>query len=263
MQVTDCRFDKVPLTQMCTYHKGDEQNALTLMNAIITGGTKGIGRAIAQSLASAGYHLFLCARNEVDLYTCVGELQTMFPAIEIKALPIDVAEKVKAQSFGAWVLKHDVSIDVLVNNAGSFLPGNISEEADGVFEEMINVNLASAYHLTRILLPKMIEQRSGHIFNMCSVASLHAYKNGGSYSISKYALKGFSDNLREELMDKNIKVTSVFPGAVYTRSWEGSGVDKQRIMEANDIAELVVAALKLSARACVEQIVVRPQLGDL
>lgn len=233
------------------------------MNAIITGGTKGIGRAIAQKFAANGYDLFLCARNEVDLYTCVGELQTMFPSIAIKAKPADMGDKLQVLAFGEWLLKQNISIDILVNNAGNFLPGNISDELDGVFEEMINVNLASAYHLTRTLLPKMLSAGHGHIFNMCSVASLHAYKNGGSYSISKYALKGLNDNLREELQEKNIKVTGVFPGAVFTRSWEGSGVSRQRLMEASDIAELIYTASTLSTQACVEEIIIRPQLGDI
>ncbi len=233
------------------------------MHAIITGGTKGIGRAIAQKFASKGFNLSLCARNEVELYTCVSELQTMYPAIRVKAIPVDLSDKEQVINFGKWILAQDINIDVLVNNAGRFLPGNISEEEDGVFEEMINVNLASAYHITRMLLPKMTRQNEGHIFNICSIASLHAYANGGSYSISKYALKGLSDNLRHELKSKGIKVTAVFPGAVFTHSWEGSGISRQRIIEATDIAEMIFAASQLSAQACVEEIVIRPQLGDL
>jgi short-subunit dehydrogenase len=109
----------------------------------------------------------------------------------------------------------------------------------------------------------MLKKGRGHIFNICSIASLNAYENGGSYSISKFALLGFSKNLRLELKDKGIKVTAVCPGAVYTNSWAGSGVDPQRIMEANDIAEMIYAATQLSPQAVVEDIVMRPLLGDL
>jgi len=98
---------------------------------------------------------------------------------------------------------------------------------------------------------------------MCSIASLNAYPNGGAYSISKFAMHGFSKNLREELKPHNIKVTAVFPGAAYTDSWSGSGIDPKCIMEASDIASMVYAASQLSAQACVEEIVLRPQLGDL
>jgi NADP-dependent 3-hydroxy acid dehydrogenase YdfG len=109
----------------------------------------------------------------------------------------------------------------------------------------------------------MIAQQSGHIFNMCSIASLQAYNNGGAYSISKFALAGFSKNLREEMKQHGIKVTTVYPGAAFTDSWAGSGVDPQRIMEASDIAEMIYTASRLSPQACVEDILLRPQLGDL
>jgi short-subunit dehydrogenase len=109
----------------------------------------------------------------------------------------------------------------------------------------------------------MMAQKHGHIFNICSIASLQAYANGGSYSISKFALAGFSKNLREEMKPYGVKVTAVYPGAAFTDSWSGSGVDPLRIMEAGDIAEIVYAASQLSPRATVEDIVLRPQLGDL
>ena len=109
----------------------------------------------------------------------------------------------------------------------------------------------------------MIEKKQGHIFNICSIASTQAYTNGGSYSISKFAMLGFSKNLREELKPYGIKVTSVLPGAVYTDSWSGSGVDPSRIMQNDDVSKMVFAASQLSPQACVEEIIMRPQLGDL
>ncbi|HEV9037650.1 MAG TPA: SDR family oxidoreductase, partial [Puia sp.] len=144
-----------------------------------------------------------------------------------------------------------------------FIPGSVYNEKDGVLETLMTVNLYSAYYLTRQLLPSMMTRRSGHIFNICSVASLQAYPNGGAYSISKYALAGFSANLREEMKSYGIKVTTVYPGAAYTDSWAGSGVDPHRIMEAEDVAAMVYAASRLSPQATVEEILLRPQLGDL
>jgi short-subunit dehydrogenase len=128
---------------------------------------------------------------------------------------------------------------------------------------MMQINLYSAYHLTRALLPKMMKQQSGHIFNICSIASIKAYSNGGSYSISKFALLGFSKNLREEMMPHHIKVTAVYPGAVNTDTWGEFDNSSNRIMEAADVANMVVAAASLSAAAVVEDIVLRPLLGDL
>jgi len=238
------------------------------MNIVITGASRGMGRKIAEKFAANNHNLFLCARSEVQLYKTIEELLVMHPGVIIKALPADLGDRAEVARFGEWVLAQtgridDGKPDVLVNNAGQFIPGGIHNEDEGILETLMEVNLYSAYHLTRILLPKMMERRSGHIFNMCSVASLNAYKNGGSYSISKYALFGFSKNLREEMKEFGIKVTAVMPGAVYTDSWSGSGVSPQRIMESEDIAGLVFAATQLSPQAVVEEIVVRPQLGDL
>jgi NADP-dependent 3-hydroxy acid dehydrogenase YdfG len=109
----------------------------------------------------------------------------------------------------------------------------------------------------------MMERKSGHIFNMCSIASLQAYANGGAYSISKFALHGFSKNLREEMKPHGIKVTSIHPGAVMSDSWGNYDNTEKRIMEADDIAKMIYAASQLSIQACVEDIVIRPQLGDL
>ena len=135
------------------------------------------------------------------------------------------------------------------------------QEAEGVLEQLIAVNLYSAYHLTRALLPAMMARKSGHIFNICSIASLKAYHHGGAYGISKYALAGFSANLREEMKEHGIKVTAVYPGAAFTDSWAGSGVDPHRIMEAADIARMVVAAAGLSPQATVEEIVLTTSIG--
>jgi short-subunit dehydrogenase len=238
------------------------------MNVIITGASKGIGKAIAAAFAAEGAELFLCARNEVNLYNTVAELQTGNPASLIKAKAIDMSVKEEAKAFGTWVLdglKHTVSgmVDVLVNNAGIFTPGSIYNEEEGLLEKMMETNLYSAYHLTRTLVPAMIEAKQGLIVNICSIASLHAYSNGGSYSITKFALMGFQKNLREELKPHRIKVMGVYPGAVMTGSWGDFDNGSQRIMEAGDIATMILAASKLSPQAVVEEMIMRPLLGDL
>ena len=232
------------------------------MIAIITGASKGLGRAIALQFAAAGYTLIVCARGAKALYDFVEEVQLEYPETTIKALPVDMSIKEEVTAFAEWSLQFGTPA-ILVNNAGMFLPGSINNEEAGTLEAMINTNLYSAYHLTRALLPSMIANKSGHIFNICSIASLQAYSNGGSYSISKFALLGFSKNLREELKPLGIKVTAVLPGAAYTDSWSGSGVDPKRIMEADDVAKMVFAASQLSSQAVVEDIILRPQLGDL
>ena len=240
----------------------NKNSSLKEKKVVITGASKGIGRAIANLFAAEGAHLFLCARNEVDLYNTVAALQTGNSEAVIKAKAVDLSKKEQAIKFANWI-NEQATVDILVNNAGLFLPGSVYNEADGILEQMIETNVYSAYHLTRALLPKMMTARSGYIFNICSIASLQAYDNGGSYSISKFAMLGFSKNLREELKSYNIKVSAICPGAVLTESWGNYDNSTHRIMEADDIARIILTAVKLSPAAVIEDVVLRPQLGDL
>ncbi|MDQ3681844.1 MAG: SDR family oxidoreductase, partial [Bacteroidota bacterium] len=148
------------------------------MNAVVTGASRGMGKAIAKIFAVHGYNLYLTARTERTLLQTVEELKTEFPTITIDAKAFDLGNKQQAQLFGQWVVNVADVIDVLVNNTGTFVPGNISNEPDGALENMLEVNLFSAYHVTRAVLPKMIAKKSGHIFTICSIASLAAYPNG-------------------------------------------------------------------------------------
>ena len=193
----------------------------------------------------------------------IEELKTKHSNVFIDGKAMDLGKKENARLFGEWVKNNADTVDILINNTGTFIQGNVSDEPDGALETMLEVNLYSAYHTTRAILPKMKAQKSGHIFTICSIASLAAYPGGGAYSISKYALLGFTRNLRAELKEHGIKVTAVIPGAVYTDSWKGSGVSPNRIMEAEDLARMIFNATQLSPQAVVEDIVIRPQLGDL
>jgi short-subunit dehydrogenase len=221
-----------------------------------------MGKAMAEKFAAANHHIFICSRNETELSQTAAELTNQYNN-SVQYFAADLSQKEEVIKFAQWILDKTINIDILINNAGQFVPGSVYNEPEGNLEQMIEVNLYSAYHLTRALLPQMMKNKSGHIFNMCSIASLKAYSNGGSYSISKFALMGFTKNLREEMKPHFIKVTAVYPGAVLTSSWEGAGLEPTRLMESNDIAELVFAASLLSPQACVEDIVIRPILGDI
>jgi short-subunit dehydrogenase len=219
---------------------------------VVTGGSKGIGRAILEKFTSEGFDAVTCSRSKAD-----------FKGINVQHFVADMAVKEQVKAFTDFVTSLKRPVDVLVNNAGYFLPGEIIDEPEGTLESMINGNLYSAYHTTRGLAPTMRAAKKGHIFNMCSIASIKAYPNGGSYTISKFALLGFSKVLREELKPFGVRVTAVLPGATLTASWEGTDLPEERFMSSEDIAEMVWAAYKLSARSVVEEIIIRPQLGDL
>ncbi|MBA2498300.1 MAG: SDR family oxidoreductase [Chitinophagaceae bacterium] len=235
------------------------------MNIVITGASKGLGKSIAEQFAGdkQGHNILICARNESALNKTFKELQSRYPRSSIKLLACDVSKRAELLRLVKWIHSEIDYVDILINNAGQFVPGGVHNEADGALEQMIEVNLYSAYNLTRMLLPGMMQRKKGHIFNMCSIAALKAYENGGAYSISKFALLGFSKNLREEMKPHFIKVTAVLPGAAYTDSWAGAGINPERIMEAADIARMVYTAAFLSPQACVEEIIMRPVLGDL
>jgi short-subunit dehydrogenase len=233
------------------------------MNAIITGASKGIGRAIAKMLASKGINLALCARGGSELIDLMKEIENQYPEPDIYISMVDVSKKDEIHRFVMEVNDHLGHVDILINNAGVFIPGEICNEGDELLETMIETNLYSAYYLTRAVVGNMIENRRGHIFNMCSVASLIAYPNGGSYSISKFALYGFNKVLREELKDKGIKVTAIIPGATWSDSWAGVDLPQERLMEADDIAKAVWVAIDTGPSAVIEEILMRPQLGDL
>lgn len=228
---------------------------------VITGATKGIGRAIAEKFASEGWDLALCARTEKDL----AELNSKLPTANNKLLlsKCDVSKKEEVKAFVEKIISEFGAADVIINNAGIFIPGQVINEDEGTLEKLIETNLYSAYHLSRMLLPKMIEKKAGHIFNLCSVASIQAYPNGGSYSISKFALLGLSKALREELKEHHIKVTALIAGATYTDSWKGSDLPESRFMKPEDVAKSVWDIYNLSENTVVEEILLRPMLGDI
>lgn len=233
-----------------------------IWNVVISGASKGIGKELAATFAKAGHQLFLTARNETKLKETSDALMSQFPSCKIHYKAADLSVKEEAIAFGRWCLSFGEP-DILINNAGQFIPGALKDEPEGQLEQQLAVNVGSAYHLTRTLLPDMVQRGTGHIFNICSIASLQAYPNGGSYSISKFALHGFTKNLREELKPTGVKVTGVYPGAVFTESWGDFDNSGGRIMEVSDVALMVFQASQLSPQACVEEIVLRPQLGDL
>ena len=230
---------------------------------VVTGGTKGIGRAIIEKFAANGFDVGTCARNADDLNDLKQHIEKKNGQSKVFISTTDMSNKEQVKIFADFILKLNRPVDILVNNAGYFEPGEITTEAEGTLESMINANLYSAYYATRGLVHNMKERKSGHIFNICSIASLKAYANGGSYAISKFAMLGFSKCLREELVDYGVRVTAIMPGATKTASWDGVDLPDSRFIKTEDIAETIYAAYMLSERSVIEEIIIRPQLGDI
>lgn len=231
--------------------------------AVVTGGTKGIGKSICVNLAPHCSQIFINSRSVQDLQALAVELKLINPILNVEFLKADFENPNEVRAFGEFIIARTNKIDVLVNNAGIFYPGNVKSENEGNLRTMMQVNLFGAYDLTRMLLPALQRSTCAHIFNMCSIASLIAYQNGGAYTITKFALLGFNKCLRAELMNDNIKVTAILPGATWSDSWSGAEYPEQRLMQAEDIAASVLYAAKLSPAANVEEILIRPLAGDL
>ncbi|MCS6823987.1 MAG: SDR family oxidoreductase [Cytophagaceae bacterium] len=234
-----------------------------MKTAVITGGTKGIGYALVNIFAAHGFHVITCSRNKEDLDVLDRTIRTSHPKATLYTMPADLSKKEDIIRFIAFIKNNCAGVDVLINNTGVYTPGQIHNEPDGVLEKMIETNVYSAYHLTRGLIGDMIQRKSGHIFNICSTASITPYVNGGSYCISKYALYGMTKVLREEMKPHNIRVTAVLPGATYTKSWEGTTLPEHRFMKADDVALAIWHTYHLPEGTVVEEILMRPQLGDI
>lgn len=230
---------------------------------LVTGGTKGIGRAVIEKFAADGFHIITCARKEADLKALKLEIEQQYTFSKVFYRPTDVSDPVALDAFIDYVKGLKVRIDVLVNNAGVFIPGPVIGESNTILPYMLETNLTSAYRITKAFVEDMIRRRSGHIFMMCSTASITAYTNGGSYCISKFALYGLSKVLREELKPHGVKVTAILPGATYTASWEGVDLPIERFMRAEDVASAIINAYSMSPSAVVEEVLIRPQLGDI
>lgn len=230
---------------------------------VVTGCTKGIGLAIAETFAHMGFNVAGCARNKTELNQLTEKLNAIHPSGKHTMLVCDVSKTDEVKSFIESINNIYPKVDVLVNNAGVFIPGKVINEKEGTLEHLLQTNVASAYYISRGFLPAMMQAESGHIFNICSIASLQAYEAGGSYSISKFAMLGLSKQLRFELKNHGVRVTAVMPGATLTNSWAGVDLPANRFIQADDVAKTIKAVYELSSSADVEEIVIRPQLGDI
>lgn len=232
-----------------------------MKNIVVTGASKGIGKAIALYFAERGFNVAICARNAEKLNELQKEISTF--GVNVIAGVCDVSDKNAVKTFAGKVLREWNTIDVLVNNAGTYLPGQVINEEDGNLELLITTNLYSAYNVTRAFVGAMIEKKQGHIFNISSIAGLQAYPNGGSYSISKFAMTGLSKALREELKPHRVRVTNIAPGATLTDSWAGTTLPEERFISPADLAKLIFDIHHLSESTDVEEVVIRPLFGDI
>lgn len=222
--------------------------------AIVTGISRGIGYAIAKTIEKAGYSIWGVARHT----QAVAENHPHW-----HLFTADLTNLSEVDHFATWLLEKAPRFDVLIHNAGGYLPSSILQEKDDTLLHMLHLNFISAYRLTQRLLPRWIQQKGGLIIQIASIASVTPYPQGTAYATSKAALWAFGRNLRETLKPYAIGVTNILLGATLTDSWAGTPLPPDRFIAPEDVATIIETLVRLPQRTVVEEITVRPLLGDI
>lgn len=232
--------------------------------AWIVGGSRGIGYACAEALAKEGYCIAISGRDERALQEAAAPIAAK--GIQALSVVCDIAiEEQVAAAYKKVVDHFGQTPDVLINSAGISPWSTFSETTIEEFDQTIATNTRGMFLTSREVLRDMYEKSSGTIVQILSIASVKAYKNGAAYVASKFAAHGFTNSLREEARAHGVRVIAVFPGATETEIWDEDSRAKyhDRMMQPEDIAEAIVFALKSPSRALVEEIILRPILGDI
>jgi len=226
---------------------------------LITGATKGIGRAIVERFSAAAGELHLVARNRRDLESLQKKLHS--DVCRVHVYPADLSRPEDVTALVKSLRSNINELHLLINNAGVYLPGQLLSEPSGNLDYMIQLNVLSHYELVRGLYGKM--SSGSHLIHMASVASRKLFTGKPSYSISKHAQGALTEAFRHELRPLGIRVTSIMPGPTWSASWEGVDFPENRLLDARHIAEAVWQAWQLPPEAVMEELVIRPFEGDI
>jgi NADP-dependent 3-hydroxy acid dehydrogenase YdfG len=227
----------------------------------ITGSSRGIGKATARALAAAGAKVVISARKQQTIQQIAESIQA--EGGSALAVQCDVQKNADILQLVEQTRETWGPIDILINNAGIGIFKKIVETQESDWNAMMDTNLKAAFLCTKAVLPEMQQRRQGRIINIVSVAGLQAYPNGGGYCASKFGLRGFSDVLRLETREYGIKVTSICPGATSTDIWGDANVDHAVMIRPEDVADAILSVCQAGDSAHIEELVMRPQNGDL
>ena len=230
---------------------------LTGRTALVTGASRGIGKAIAVSLARAGAKLVLVARSRDDLKRAAEECKKSgAPATDLQV--VDLADVAAVDALCQYVLDEHGGIDVLVNNAGRLVRGNALGGEPDDWNEGLLLNVGVPMRLTRRLAPKMVEREYGVIINIGSVAAVEGMTDSGAYAATKHALRGWSLSCYLKLRDAGVKVMLINPGFVDTAMTARLvEADRSKMLSVDDIAQAAMLAVTTSAACCPEEITLR------
>jgi len=230
---------------------------------VVTGASQGMGRAIAIRLAEAlpASRLSLLARTEESLGAVAAACEAH--GAQARIYPCDLTVETSAAGACEQLLRDSGAPTLYVNNAGTFMPGGIRETTFDTWKRQMDINLTSAFHVASRLVPPMIDAGSGHVIFVTSVAAIRGYPRGLAYCASKHGLLGLARAVREETKTSGLRVTALIPGSTRTSSWDDTDLPDERFISPEDIAEAVLGVYRLSGRSVVEEMLIRPQLGDI
>ena len=226
---------------------------LTDKYALVTGGTRGIGRAIAEQLLDEGASVAICGRDPRSTAKAIGELRSRGNAIGIAA---DVADPASVAQLFHFVAENFAGLDILVNNAGVGIFRPTSDLTVEDWKTVMDTNLSGVFYCSREALPLMKPRGSGYVINVSSLAGKNPFAGGAAYNASKFGLNGFSEAMMLDHRYDNIRVSYIMPGSVSTDFGAGGGADWKIAPE--DIASIVMALLRMPERTLVSRVEVRP-----
>jgi NAD(P)-dependent dehydrogenase (short-subunit alcohol dehydrogenase family) len=223
--------------------------------AVVTGGSRGIGRAIVESLASREHRVVFCGRSEESVGEAERELRRAW-GDRVRGETVDVRDRRQVERFVQGVVGEGEGLDVLVNNAGIGRFAPIDELSPEAWDETMATNLSGVFYCMRAVVPAMKEGGGGWIINIASLASRNPFAGGAAYNASKYGLLGLSEAAMLDLRGDGIRVTAVLPGSVDTGFRSGSGGDWK--LQPEDVARAVTDLLAYPAHALPSRIELRP-----
>jgi 3-oxoacyl-[acyl-carrier protein] reductase len=224
--------------------------------ALITGASRGIGLAIARSLAGMGANLALCARDAKMLGSVADKFRS--EGITVVAIPANVSRANEISSLAQKVEQSLGPIEILINNAGIGYFSPAHEESEAHWDAVLDTNLKSVFLLSKAVAPGMIRMRSGHIINIASLAGKNTFAGGGIYCASKWGLLGLTGCMAEDLRPHGIRVSAVCPGSVATDFSPHAGKDPNKMLQPEDIAHAVETILTQAPQSFISEIVMRP-----
>ena len=226
------------------------------MVGLVTGGSKGIGLAIAHAFLARGMQVTISARKDADLEAAARALGEPTRVLAVRA---DVREPADAQRLVDETVRRFGGVDVLVNNAGVGRFANVTDLSLDDWRQVIDTNLSGVFYCTRAAIPVMKARGAGFVINISSLAGTHAFTTGAAYCASKAGLNAFSEALMQEVRHDNIRVSYVMPGSVATNFGDPFGApDADWKLTPDDVARVVVDLIAHDARSLPSRVELRP-----